>query len=77
MFKKLFENKEILDFEEALYQSGYEWDNDGKNKYKVYLDGDSRKDFIEQLKRLGNIKLNKEKIAIDRGYELVSDLLKN
>lgn len=77
MFKELFTESEI-DFEEALYQSGFEWDYESeKNKiYKIYLDGNSKQDFISQMKRLGNIIYSGEKINITGKPELAKEILK-
>lgn len=75
MFKELFE-EESIDVEEALYQSGYEWDVEKKGTYKIYLNKDTKTDFIKQLKRLGKISYSNEKLNIQGTAELISKLLK-
>ena len=77
-FKEELLNEEVLDFEDALYQSGFEWDyeNEKKKIYKIYLDDLTIEDFISQMKRLGRIKYNNEKLLLGNTYGKPQDAKK-
>ena len=68
----------VLDFEEALYQSGFEWDyeNEKKKQYKIYLDNNSEQDFIKQMKNLGDIKFNDETFNTGNGFKEAKKVIK-
>ncbi len=76
MFKELF-TESNLDFEEALYQSGFEWDyeNEKKKIYKVFLGKETKESFIKQMQSLGKITFNNEKLFIDDVPELAQKLI--
>jgi len=74
--------EEKISFEDALYESGFEWDYENpkkpkEKKYKIYLNSsETREEFIATMKRMGTIIFQGEQINCGKGYVLAQDILK-